>query len=514
MFWNKVIKPGFFGERLTEYELELKSGENCAAARIFCIFTENHNDSKTLAAKILRDFLDNISPDRNIRLDEQMRETSSMEWSINWRNYSIDDFFTKNMNESERRAVIIFASFNPNGFIREQAVKIMKNYDCTLPYAVLRRNDWVKQVREAAAEAIEHRLNNLSDGELIAALPFADKLSRSKRALDSETTAERIFAALNESENEAALFAGLRDTSLRTRRICTYALFNSKTPNIELALKRLQYETEPFLRGIIFKCLVSCNQDMSTALDTFLADKFPLNKIMAFQYICEKEPQRAYGIAEKLLLDRNATVRENARYYYKTNNLSFDYRSFYICHMQDCIIPSIYGLGETGVKEDTAILKVYISDEKSSVVCATMTALMRLDETIYAPLITELLTDCRLGVVKTACSLIIKSGIKDYDRLLEIFNSSPYENTKRKCFSILLTASKWCRLEFILIVLECSDGELAKSAKTALDSWIISYNHLFAEATTAQTAELLTKVDKVANKLPTSTVKQLKFLLR
>ena len=116
-----------------------------------------------------------------VRVDEQMRQTTSMEWSIDWRRISIDNFFTSEMSKDARRAVIVFASFNPNGFIRERAVRMMKDYDGTLPFAILRLNDWVAQVQTAAIEIADYRLSNLAADELIAALPFADKLSRSGR---------------------------------------------------------------------------------------------------------------------------------------------------------------------------------------------------------------------------------------------------------------------------------------------------------------------------------------------
>ena len=187
MFWNKNNKPSWFGSKLNEYESALQSGDYSTIPWIFCVLSENHTVAKTVAAKQLRAALDKLSFDELIRIDEQMRQTTSMEWSINWRNYSLDKFFTPEMGEPERRAVVVFASFNPNGFIRERAVRLMKDYPGTLPFTILRQNDWVSQVRSAAVETTDHRLLHLSDGELIAALPFADKLSRSGRAKGGNT---------------------------------------------------------------------------------------------------------------------------------------------------------------------------------------------------------------------------------------------------------------------------------------------------------------------------------------
>ena len=249
--------------------------------------------------------------------DTQWRFTADVydtqEWSINWRNYSLDNLFSSDMNEAERRAVIIFASFSPNGFIRERAVRLMKDYPGTLPFAILRQNDWVSQVRSAAAEAADYRLSHLSNRELINALPFADKLSRSGRTKTGNIYVNRIYTALTANEEE--LIDGLSTANIRTRRICTSALFNADIPRYDLAFIRLQKESDPFLRTKIFKGLMSAEQNMDAVIEQFLKDKYPMNRMLAFQYISGTNKDKAFQIAKELLLDKSTAVRENVRFY-------------------------------------------------------------------------------------------------------------------------------------------------------------------------------------------------------
>jgi hypothetical protein len=258
MFWNKNSKPGWFGSKLNDYGSALESGDYSAIPWVFCVFAENHAAAKNKAAELLCNVLEKLTFDELIRIDEQMRQSTSMEWSIDWRNCSITSFLTPEMGEAERRAVIIFASFSPNGFIRERAVRLMKDYSGTLPFAILRQNDWVSQVRSAAEETADYRSARLSNGELIATLPFADKLSRSGRSQSGNTYVNRIYTVLISHENE--LIAGLSAANIRTRRICANALFNFDNPRYDLAFDRLRKETDPFLRAGIFKRLVSAGR--------------------------------------------------------------------------------------------------------------------------------------------------------------------------------------------------------------------------------------------------------------
>ncbi|ADU26801.1 HEAT repeat domain-containing protein [Ethanoligenens harbinense] len=512
MFWNK--NTGWFSARLPEYLSALKSGDFSAIPWIFCVFTENSERAKAVASKALCGALDTMNFDELVRVDEQMRQTSSMEWSIDWRKYTMDSFFTPEMNEQERRAVAVFASFNPNGFIRERALQAMQYYDNTLSFAILRQNDWVPQVRSAAKQAVNYRLSHLVSGELISALPFADKLSRSMRTRESEECSKRIFSALAEKENESELITGLNDANLRTRRICTNTLFHAEFLRYDLAFARLKREHDPFLRGSIFQRLIDADQTLDTVAEQFLKDKYPINRLLAFQYICKHRGNDAPVIAKRLLLDKNAAIREHARFYLNSCNGSFDYREFYRSHMSDQMAPAILGLGETGTHEDAVMLEKHLHSEQVSVVRAAMIAMMRLGGEMYAPLITELLGDNRVGIVKTARNLICKSNAPDYARVMEIFKNTLCENTRQKCFSVLLTAGKWQRLIFILNVLE-SDGEMmSESALTALVRWVGGYNRSYILPNEVQIEQIKASIRNLTGRIPGRTQQELLFLLR
>ena len=92
MFWNKndkpglvvacgncsPMRPGWFGSKLNDSEIALQSGDYSAIPRIFCVFSEDHAPSKVRAAILLRDVLDRLTFDELVRIDEQIRQTTSM----------------------------------------------------------------------------------------------------------------------------------------------------------------------------------------------------------------------------------------------------------------------------------------------------------------------------------------------------------------------------------------------------------------------------------------------------
>jgi len=149
------FRIGYHGARLDYYQQALQSGDLGVLPWVFCVLTERRNKVKAKAAGLLYRELQKMDFDGLIRTDIQMRQTTSSQWYIDWSNLSVEDLFTKSMDSDIRRTIVIFASFSPSGFIREQAIYMMKQYDGTLPFAILRLNDWVEQVRTVAGETAD-----------------------------------------------------------------------------------------------------------------------------------------------------------------------------------------------------------------------------------------------------------------------------------------------------------------------------------------------------------------------
>ncbi len=509
MFWKK--KRGWSGEHLDENIKNLNEGELRRIPWIFCVFSEGDSNAKLQASRVLNNVLKGLDFNDIIRIDTQMRQTTSMEWSINWCEQKIDDFFTSRMNIDECQAVLIFASFNPNGFIREKAVRRLSGYDGSLPYIILRQNDWVLQVRQAAHEAFDKRMQNLVKGELLAALPYAEKLKWSSRGSHGEYT-QIFFNKLVSREHREDLVDGLRSDNIRTRRICIEALFEASQPDIELALNQLKYEPEPFLRTILFDKIRNTGQDMKETSYIMLNDKFARNRAMALQYLNDKQ-ENIYDISMKLLFDKDTYIRALARSIIKQYKSDFNFRKIYLENIEPFGVPAILGLGETGQADDTEIIENYLNDKRAAIVRAALISLMKLKSEKYKMLITEKLMDSRIGVVKTAQRLFIKYNVADYNKVFEIFKETSYEYTQIKCTAILFKASKWERLIYMLEALSSTEESVVKLSLQFIQSWIFGFNRSYIQASSQQKDEIQMLIEIQKEKLSSNLARELLFLL-
>lgn len=511
MFWKN--KKGWFGQQLIKNIQALEQGDHSRIPWIFCVLAEQHIDSKLVAAQALARVLASLDYDDIVRIDGQMRQTTSMEWNIDWHKKAIEDFFSSKMTVTERRAIIIFASFNPNGFIREKALMMMKDYDHTLPFIILRQNDWVIEVRQAASKAFKEKMQKLDEGELLLALPYAEKLKWGSRGSNDEYI--RLFLdKLTSQEHQEELKNGLLSSNVRTRRICIDALFDPTCANTSMAIEHLEHEPDPFLRSILFTKLCHSGAKIDSVARTMLRDKFPTNRRLALQYLYEAKSEDIINVCGTLLLDANASVRALARNILQEKDNSFEFSSFYIKALENSTLAAIAGVGETGDITDAQDIERYLRDNRIAVVCAALVSLMRLDSDKYKTDMLKMLNDKRIGVVKTAQQLILKYQIQDYDVIKKIFTDTPYEYTKIKCAAILFSASKWNSLIFMLEAVSCDSKNVRCLAYQAIEKWIFTFNRSYVQVSLQQKECIEQLIQNLNDALSDSTKRELLFALK
>ncbi len=127
---------------------------------------------------------------RLIRLEEQFRQTTSVEWSINWKGISILPVLRQCVTEEQRIAFLGFGSFHPNGYYRQRCAEALADYpNVALPFLFLRLNDWVSPVGGAAQIACKTVLETCHTEAMLSALPYLQKAkagSRSKQFVSEQ----------------------------------------------------------------------------------------------------------------------------------------------------------------------------------------------------------------------------------------------------------------------------------------------------------------------------------------
>lgn len=506
MFFKK--RKNHYSENLNISIEHLRNGHLNFIPWIFCVFTENSNKHKIQAARVLNKVLKKFSFNDICKTDIQMRQTTSMEWGIDWKSYSIDRFITNKMSTEEKRAVIIFSSFNPNGYIRHQAVEKLCYYEHTLPYIVLRQNDWVSNVRESALLSLSKRLKVSTIEEIVTSLPFIEKLRRSERCMYSS-----VLSVFSQEVNiDSILEIGLNSKEIISRKFCISILDeNISEEKQDLLQNHIKKEKDPFLRRQIFQLLLKSNIEHTKLIEQFLKDKNSCNRFLALQFANNSKLLSFQNIKD-MLLDKNKNIRAFLRDIIKEIDPNFNFHGFYLDSIKQNPICSIYGLGEVGRIEDCNLIEKYLNGSNNSVIRAAMISLMRLNPEKYNTYITEMLLSESKGIVKTSTLLLKKYGNYDLNRILEI-SQTTNEYTKLKCMYLLFCSQKWKRLIYILSFIDSEYNSIHNLCTCEINKWISSYNHSYASATGQEKERIIELIYLKRNYINEKLQKKLLFFI-
>lgn len=502
--WKKT-----YGDYLAEYIGHVEAGELSFVPWVYCALAQGTDRQKEAAARTLAKVLAGLNVDGLAAMDLRMRETTSMEWSIDWRALRLEDLFAPNLSPEACRAVLVFSTFHPNGYIREQAVAALGTDPQALPAVLLRCNDWVAQVRQAALESLKQLLDMADAAEIAAALPILEKLRRSGRCRLGDIV-PLFFRAFR--RDPGLLPLGLEHGDVRARRLCISLLPDLGTADLPYLTQRVKKEPDPFLRKLLYQTLLKLGVDGMTLSRRFLGDKYPPNRVLALAYLADHGAEDLFRQAVTLLMDKSGRVRETAREVVVQADKEFSLRQFYLDRLSVRPAVAILGLGETGNPEDCQVIGNFLTHPQPAVVRAAMTALMELDPERWTGAVTEQLAARQPGVVKTAALLLARRRDFDQDRVFAILQASQVENTRLKCAVLLFRTGKWDRLTYALTLLGGGYEKLDQACRLELTGWMHSYNRSYAPLGEEQRRRILALLDEKGTYLHPAVVNQLRFL--
>jgi hypothetical protein len=143
-----------------------------------------------------------------------------------------------------------------------------------------------------------------------------------------------------------------------------------------------------------------------------------------------------------------------------------------------------------------------------------MVSLMRLDAEKYRHAIMEMLGDARAGIAKTAGVLMMKTGILDYERVMEIFCDAVCKHTKLRCMDILFAAPKWQSIVDMLKSVSNDEEYIRGKALVAINRWLRRFNHSYVLPSEKQSAEIRALICLANGILSPDIEKELYLVLR
>jgi HEAT repeat protein len=270
-----------------------------------------------------------------------------------------------------------------SGYIRQAAVELLAGSQA--PYVVpvlrLRLNDWVDPVRRAAAQAIGPLLDGGELATLLGFVPVLEDLRRCGRG-NHGPLVDRIRARLAAPAARDLLVDGCTHPDKGVRLWCFLALAASE-PTQPFRLDMLAKGDQAMRRHIAKAILAEAKEiDPSPYVELLLADRcMPVRRDGLLALVAWAGPA-ALERLRGLLADRNATVREFARYYVgrwaDAAAIPATLRARLAGAGDGEVAGCIGGLGDVGDAGDIALIAPYRSHRRAAVRRAALLALDRL----------------------------------------------------------------------------------------------------------------------------------------
>jgi HEAT repeat protein len=474
------------------------------------------------AAAAIDEYLGQRTPKELLAIAEEVRRST---W---WATASGDSSRSAAVNDVPRLrdcgehgvAVLGLASFHPSGYVREAAVRELATFQGggELPYLLIRLNDWVEPVRDAAYEAVQARLVPTCAPHFVRSLWLAERLERCGRA-DHEALVGRVHGLLTGPAGRPALRAALSTSDRWFRRRCYRLLLDTPAEDgLEIIRTAVRDEDAMIrLRAIRAAGVVLDTNDLREILEQVSHDPFvPVRREVLGMWV-RHFPEAAESVLRDALLDASPALRQTARDDLKERGAG-EFRDFYLSALEVArgsrLRPALFGLAETGSEADAARLEEFLSHTAPGVRRAAVTALSRLDPEAYISAFVRALEDDSPGVSRAGrLALVPRAARVGAEKLWSLVAGGLEAHVRRNALLLLAATGKWNSIGWMIRACRLADERLAGIARQQVAQWIARFNRVQVQPTRDQLEHMARALDEGAA-LDTERERMLRFLMK
>ncbi len=278
-------------------------------------------------------------------------------------------------------AVAAVFTFHRSGFVRERALQHLSRcgQEATLPFILMRINDWVPAIRARAQAIALERLDTVPASLLFHNLPLINRMRHWQRADHAGLMAE-IDRRLSDPAASSARDDALRHPDGVVRRTA-----------LMIALR-----AEP-TRGPELVAYAVASRDR-------------MLRRHAVAHLRRLPAAAMLPLAHLFLLDTDGAIRGWAQRAVHEHQPGFDFAEFYRAQLRanTGLRGALFGLGETGSQGDVAAVIPYLSHLLTTIRRASLYALANLDMEGSAHLFVQNLADRRLRVARDSAAWLTR----------------------------------------------------------------------------------------------------------
>lgn len=486
--------------------------------RIFTIKDAVHYHIET--ADCFLGLIDGISAKKLCQLDERSRSYSEYYWNwqdkVGWKSDRLKREEMAYLTDKQYVATLCVGTFHSDGYCRQVCVESLKEWENSLPYLVLRLNDWVAPVRDSAYKSAMYRISVCEIAELFSALPMLDKVKHSGRW--ERPQVEEIEQAMKQQMR--VKFSDCRFWEIPRYEVSVknsiYRFVNQNEILDLLQLEQLMtLEKSSFGKRMLVQTILRQQDCDETRICRYLQDKSSVTRYHAMEHYYGQRKDAWDGL-EGMLLDKTRRVRDNAAFILRKHR-AFDVLGYYIEQLDkgnDKI--ALLGIGENGTEKELNIVAPYLNDanlfvRRTALIAYGMLAKEQGEGVYWA----FLKNPDQLFYIQ-AYHLIVKYDIRYGAKVIyEEYMECREKPVANYLLRLLTREPSWKRLPYLLML--CDDAALSENMKGHI-LYGISNRSMYGSVTRQEADAIRQLLDEKKNCLPEKTAEgilwDLKFVTR
>lgn len=499
-----------------------ESGEPAALVDVApFVLSENPSVARAAAAAVER-LLSAVIPEDLARLDSVFRERSPYagRYRMEWHRLAPSDLGRLESFSGQRIVLLGLASFHESGYVREEAVRrLAKSTGGELPFLLIRLNDWVAKVREAARLAVGLRLSPRYAGSLVENLPLVARLGQAARA-DHGQVVEAVESLLKSADCRDALLRGSESNDRSVRRICFRLAAEAEGSDTRAVLEHALADRDTVIRLWAARQVSAGLGGEATEdlLEIMKGDHFMPVRREALRALIILWPEKAPAELRRALFDPHASVREEARYHLRRTGED-DFAAVYRRALADAAGGELYsavsGIGETGAASDDRLVLPYAAHPSPKVRRVAIKALARLNGGNHLPLFLTALRDEAPAVSREARKALTgRAAAVGGERLWEICSTSSPPHVRRNALYLLSKLGKWDGIYYLVRAAGDHDVKIAEASRLGVVRWLSQFNRSFTVPTAEQISRFESALRERGHLLGESVREQLWFSVK
>lgn len=441
-----------------------------------------------------------------------------------WRSgYREPPFFEALLRDPGRPAcgVLGLFSFHPSGYVREAAVRRLAAPadGSALRFLLLRLNDWVAEVREAALAAVLDQVREDRAAAFGRDFVLVERALRTERA-GLASLAGALAGMLATAEAQTAALAAAEAESRRSARAVVRFLLDRVPGAGKVVVARGMTARDDVIRAWVVPWArrVLPPEEALAVLRRLAADPSVAVRRESLKEMHLAFPGEARPFLERAVLDVSASVREASRLLLKESGI--DFRSVYRDAVRTAararpLAAALAGLAEVGSAPQAQDVAPHLTDPRATVRRAAVQSVMRLAGETFAARVAGLLEDA-----SPAVSAAARNELRQYAplvgqaRLLLASAASPYRHTRLHVVPLLAALPKWQSITCLIHETGAEDEERASLARQYISVWNRQYNRSQRLPSRQEVEDLLAALSAAGPALDKTISDEIRFAVR